>query len=33
MYQDREWRKEPVPELNTDHEDADTKIAYLLQHA
>ena len=24
---------EPVPELNTDHEEADTKIAYLVQHA
>ena len=23
---------EPVPELNTDHEAADTKIAYLVQH-
>ena len=24
---------EPVPELNTNHEEADTKIAYLVQHA
>ena len=24
---------EPVPELNTDHEEADTKLAYLVQHA
>ena len=23
----------PVPELNTDHEKADTKIAYLVQYA
>ena len=24
---------EPVPELNTDHEEVDTKIDYLVQHA